>query len=69
MVTIKECILKNIKKSDKPFVRRIEIGYTGVVITYGTEKQAQRFVSQNVAVVTAQDYRRYGDFRVVALEG
>lgn len=69
MVTVKECILKNIKKPDKPFVRRIEIGYTGVDIQYGTEKQAQRFVSQHVAIVTAQDFRRYGDFRVVALEG
>ena len=42
-------VLKNSRKKDKPFIRRIEVGCTGLDLTYGTESQAIKFVSFAVA--------------------
>lgn len=63
MVVVKESVIKNFKKSTKPYLRDVKIGYTGVDISYGDEKQAMRFVSQNIAIGVARDLQRYGDFR------
>lgn len=65
MGTVKESIIKNIHKPSKPYLMDVRFGYTGIDISYGNEKQAMRFVSQNIAIGVARDLQRYGDFRIV----
>ncbi|CQR24598.1 hypothetical protein BN1356_00942 [Streptococcus varani] len=69
MVVVKECVLMNAKKSKDPFIRLISIGYTGFEFRYGNKQQAMKFLSQNIAIIICQDMHRYGDFRIVEVDG
>lgn len=67
-MVVKQCILKNVKKPSDPYIRSVSLGYTGFDITYGNERQAMRFVTQNIAIMVRQDLIRYGDFYPIEVD-
>ena len=62
-------ILKNNRKKDKPFVRRVEVGCTGLDLTYGTEAQAIKFVSFAVAGQVVKALSVVDFFLLVEVDG
>ncbi|MGT2951638.1 hypothetical protein BU202_08115 [Streptococcus cuniculi] len=47
-------LIKNINKADKNYIRAVQIGPTGVDITYGVDRVAIHFVSYAVALLVAR---------------
>ncbi len=62
-------VLKHGKKQSKPFIRKVEIGCTGIDLTYCDEQQGLRFVSRAVAIHVAKALAAYGNFYPVEAEG
>ncbi|MBF9664118.1 MULTISPECIES: hypothetical protein [Streptococcus] len=62
-------ILRHGTREDKPFLRSVVIGVTGLDISYSEEKKAMRFVSRGVAVQVGKALRgSFGAFYPVEVE-
>lgn len=62
-------ILRHGTREDKPFLRSVVIGVTGLDISYSEEKKAMRFVSRGVAVQVGKALRgSFGTFYPVEVE-
>lgn len=62
-------VLKHGKKQSKQFIRKIEIGCTGIDLTYCDERQGMKFVSRAVAIQVAKALTTFGNFYPVEVDG
>ncbi|WP_345890289.1 hypothetical protein [Streptococcus sp. 3874] len=62
-------ILRHGTREDKPFLRSVVIGVTGLDISYSEEKKALRFVSRGAALQVGKALRgSFGTFYPVEVE-
>ncbi|HGQ5333690.1 TPA: hypothetical protein ACL31W_001437 [Streptococcus pneumoniae] len=62
-------ILRHGTREDKPFLRSVVIGVTGLDISCSEEKKAMRFVSRGAAVQVVKALRgSFGNFYPVEVE-
>ena len=62
-------VLKHGKKQSKPYIRNVEIGCTGIDLTYCDERQGLQFASRAVAIHVAKALSAYGNFYPVEVKG
>lgn len=63
-------ILKHGMKKDKPFLKFVEVGTTGIDISYSEEKKAMKFVSRGAAIQVSKALRvSYGNFYPMEVDG
>lgn len=63
-------ILRHGTREDKPFLRSVVIGVTGLDISCSEEKKAMRFVSRAAALQVGKALRSsFGNFYPVEVEG
>lgn len=62
-------ILKHGLKEDKPFVKSVTIGVTGIDISFSNEKKALRFASRGASIQVGNALRNsFGNFYPVEVE-
>lgn len=63
-------ILKHGTKKDKPFLKAVEVGVTGIDINYSEESKAMKFVSRGAAIQVGNALRgSFGNFYPVEVQG
>lgn len=63
-------ILKHGTKKDKPFLKAVEVGVTGIGINYSEESKAMKFVSRGAAIQVSKALRTsFGNFYPVEVDG
>ena len=63
-------ILKHGTKKEKPFLKAVEVGITGIDINYSEESKAMKFVSRGAAIQVGNALRgSFGNFYPVEVQG
>ncbi|HEL1640784.1 hypothetical protein K6V33_07470 [Streptococcus suis] len=57
--------LKHGSKSQKPFIKSVKVGCTGIDISYCDQSQAMEFASRAAAIHVAKALHAYGNFYVI----
>lgn len=69
MLVVKQHVIKNDKKTKENYIRDIKVNCNGFDISYGSQRQAMKFTTRNIAITVAQDLLRYGNFFAVEVDG
>ncbi|HFU4116982.1 TPA: hypothetical protein ACGO7F_001473 [Streptococcus suis] len=60
--------LKHGSKKDRPFIREVRVGCTGIDVFYGNEQQAMRFASRAAAIYVSRALKDHGNFYIIEEE-
>lgn len=63
-------ILKHGTKEDKPFLKSVDVGVTGIDISFSDERRAMKFASRGAAIQVGRALRSsFGNFYPVEVIG